>query len=442
VKERKTLKGFGISSLPGVPTVLEDEMRPVTEGSRSLTGVEFCPGQEIVEYRILKQIGKGGMAELFLATDLSLKRKVVIKVLAPFLRQRKDFRRQFLREARIQANLDNPCIVQILRILEHGDHFCLVMQHVMGTDLEKVIRKAKALKEARGEKGALSLERAVHIFLQVLEGIGFAHKYRIIHGDIKPSNILLDKQGRAKVADFGLAFPLSYYDGGLRQEMPHAGTPFFMSPEQLLNLKVDFRSDIYALGVTFFYMLTAQFPSGEKKRLMDLLEAHMEGSLEEASGILAEFGEIPSRIKEAILKALENDPNKRHQSCLEFALALKEERPYEMYSELLRLSLLTKREFSPSERAYLDDIAGRKGLRPEEALSVEIHIRNEMGLPRLDFAREYKMAFNELLKTGREKDAYCLAEMERVYVGKQRISSTRATGVREEVLMTCAPEGV
>jgi serine/threonine protein kinase len=430
------------SSLPGVSTVLDDEETPVREGPHSLTGVGFSPGQEVFEYRILKQIGKGGMAELFLARDLTLKRKVVIKVLAPLLRQRTDFSRQFLREARIQANLDNPCIVQILRILEHGEHLCLVMQHVRGTDLEKVIRRAKALKETRGAKGALSLERAVHIFLQVLEGIGFAHKYRIIHGDIKPSNILLDKQGRAKVADFGLAFPLSYYDGKLRQGMPHAGTPFFMSPEQLLNLKVDFRSDIYALGVTFFNMLTGQLPSGDKKTLMELLESHMDGLLEDASRVISELGEIPARIREATLKALDYDPNKRHQSCLEFALAIKEERPYEMYSELLRLSLLTKKEFSPSERSHLDDIAARKGLRPEEALSLEVHIRNEMGLPRLDFFREYRMAFNELLKTGRQKDAHCLAEMERVYVDKQRISSTRAAELREGVLMSCAPEAV
>lgn len=426
----RPVKRYQDSSLSEVPTVLDDEERPLREGSHSLPGVGFSPGQEIFEYRILKQIGKGGMAELFLARDLTLKRKVVIKVLAPFLRQRTDFGSQFLREARIQANLDNPCIVQILRILEHDGHLCLVMQHVKGTDLERVIRRAKALKETRGEKGALSLERAVHIFMQVLEGIGFAHKYKIIHGDIKPSNILLDKQGRAKVADFGLAFPSSYYDVRPGQGMPQAGTPFFMSPEQLLNLKVDFRSDIYALGITFFYMLTGQLPSGDRKGLMDLLESRMEVSLEDASGILAEFGEIPRRIKEAALKALNNDPNKRHQSCLEFALAIKEERPYEMYSELLRLSLLTKKELSPSERASLDDIAERKGLRPNEALSLEIRIRNEMGLPPLDFLREYKMAFNQLLKTGREKDGDGLAEMDRVYVGRQRISKTQALRAR------------
>ena len=393
----------------------------------------FRTGEQVEDYLIEKRIGKGGMAEIFLAEDQALKRKVVIKRIKPRYSERALFKKQFLREARIQANLDNPHIVQILRMFSHEDNFCIVMPLIKGTDLARVIRKAKAIRESKGGKGALSAQRAANIFLQILEGIGFAHKYKIIHGDIKPSNILLDQQGRAKVADFGLAFIARY--GKNKGEMSLVGTPVYMSPEQILEEEVDTRSDIYSLGVTFFNMLTASFPSGEKIKARELLEYHLEGSLEEARRILDEFEDIPPHIKEAILNALDRDPNNRHQSCLEFSLAIKEDAPYEMYSELLRFSLLTKNNITSSERSYLDKIASRKGLAPEEAKALEISMRKEMDLPSLDFTKEYRDALNDLLLRGREKEDVYLDKLEKIYVRKDRISTGKAKSIRKE--MSC-----
>ncbi|UCB49379.1 MAG: serine/threonine protein kinase, partial [Deltaproteobacteria bacterium] len=276
-----------------------------------MTKPTFKSGQKVEDYVIEKQIGKGGMAEIFLAEDQALKRKVVIKTIKPGYSEREHFKKQFLREARIQANLDNPHIVQILRMFNYEENLCIVMPLIKGTDLARVIRKAKAIRESKGGKGALSVQRAENIFLQILEGIGFAHKYKIIHGDIKPSNILLDQQGRAKVADFGLAF-IARYGKNKKGEMSLVGTPVYMSPEQLLEEDVDIRSDIYSLGVNFFNMLTATFPSGDRIKATDFLEFHLEGSLDEPKLILNEFEDIPSHISEAILKALNRDPNNRH----------------------------------------------------------------------------------------------------------------------------------
>jgi serine/threonine protein kinase len=386
----------------------------------------FQARQDIGEFRIQKKLAEGGMAELYLARDKVLKRHVVIKALIDPFCQRASFKKQFMKEARIQANLDNPHIVQIFRAFDHQGRPCLVMQYVRGTDLGKVIKKAKSIKDKRQEKGALSLERALHIFLQVLEGVGFAHKYRIIHGDIKPSNILLDQQGRAKVADFGLAVSLGQSDSSV-------GTPHYMSPEQLLNEPVDLRSDVYALGVTFFCMLTGQPPSSDRKRMTALLEYHLEASLEEPRSILEGFKNIRPRIRDAILKALERDPNNRYQSCLEFALAVREDAPHEIFSELLRLSLLPKPEMTWLERNYLDEIARKKGLGREASENLEKNIRRELGIPPLDFAAEYRRAFSDLVQKGREKDESQLRLLRRIYVERGRVSDAQARAVREDI---------
>ena len=348
---------------------------------------EFQPGQQIEDYIIERRLDRGGMGELYLARDKVLKRKVIIKVLLPPYSQRQEYRVQFLREAKIQANLDNTHVVQVFRAFMYRDFPCLVMQHVQGTDLEKIVKKAKSIREKRKEKGALSVERAVHIFLQVLEGVGFAHKYNIVHGDIKPSNILLDQQGRVKIVDFGLSFMLAS-GKKIRGEKLPGGTLQLMSPETLLNEDVDLRSDIYSLGVTFFFMLTGQWPTGRRKRLTDLLEYHLEGSLEDPERMLDEVGTIRPRIKDAVMKALEKDQAKRPQTCLEFSLAIKEDAPHELYSELLRLSLLATKEITPAERAYLDRIAKLKGLQPGEAAALEKGIRREMGLGRTSSSAE------------------------------------------------------
>ncbi|MDY7038794.1 MAG: serine/threonine-protein kinase [Thermodesulfobacteriota bacterium] len=389
-------------------------------------------GLRVEDYIIEKRIGRGGMAELFLARDMILKHKVVIKVLNQPFSTKDNHKRQFLREAKIQANLDNPYIVRIFRIFDYDDYPCMVMQYIRGTDLEKVIKRARSTKAKTGGRGALSIERSSHIFIQILEGMGFVHKYGIVHGDIKPSNIILDKQGRAKIADFGLSFLRSRKKNVKREILP-GGTPYYMSPEQILHEEVDFRSDIYSLGVTFYYMLTGELPLGDKKKIMEVLESHLEGSLEKAKRTLDEYKNIRSGIKRAILKALERDPDNRHQSCLEFSLAIKGEVPYEMYSELLRLSLFTKNDITLSERAQLDKISEIKGLHQEEAEAMESNIRKEMRLPRLDFTKEYKNALTDLFKKGKTKEAIYIDELEKTYVEKSRISKTQARLIREEV---------
>jgi serine/threonine protein kinase len=206
-----------------------------------------------------------------------------------------------------------------------------------------------------------------------------------------------------------------------------------MSPEQLLNEPVDLRTDVYALGVTFFCMLTGQPPSSDRKRMTALLEYHLEASLEEPRSILEGFKNIRPRIRDAILKALERDPNNRYQSCLEFALAVREDAPHEIFSELLRLSLLPKPEMTWLERNYLDEIARKKGLGREASENLEKNIRRELAIPPLDFVAEYRRAFSDLAQKGREKDERQLRLLHRIYVERGRVSDREARSVREDI---------
>ncbi len=398
-----------------------------------MAGPFFSSGQKIEDYLIEKQLTRGGMADVYLATDIALKRKVIIKIINTHSSNGNVYGKQFLREARIQANLDNPHIVPIYRMFDYGPNLCLVMQRIKGTDLAKVVKKAIHNRKQRGKKGALSEERAVHIFLQILEGIGFMHKYNIIHGDIKPSNILLDKEGMVKVADFGLSSPLP--SAGIeKDEIIPGGTPFYMSPEQILKEPVGLGTDIYSLGVTFFHMLTGEYPSGDRKKLFELLEFHVEGTLDEPKEMLEGFLHIRPRTRKIILKALEHDPGDRHKSCLEFSLAIKEEEPFEMYSEILRISLLSKSTITPEERAYLDKIALKRGLSIEDAQALEKNVRKEINSTALDFATEYRTAYRDIMRTGKERDRDYLDKLDEIYEKKSRISKEIAQSIREDLM--------
>jgi serine/threonine-protein kinase len=391
----------------------------------------FAAGQKVEDFLIESQISHSNMAEVYMAKDLVLQREVVIKALRHTYHKDEEFKKRFFREARIQANLDSPHIIQIYRVFDHKNNLCLVMQHVEGTSLESIVKKARELKQKRLEKGALSPERAVNIFLQVLEGIGFAHKYRIVHGDIKPANIVIDKQGRAKITDFGLAIFLPP-DVIKRKSPVTGGTPYYIAPEQLINQEIDFRADIYSLGVTLFYMLSGDLPCGECREMHDILEYHMEGSLARAKGILIEIKSIPPSIKEAVLQALEGKPDRRHQSALEFSLALKVDAPQEMFSELLRFSLLTKSDITAIERAHLDQIAKKRGLSAHEIKTIESNIRKEMGLPPMDFMEEYRNALRGRIFAGREGRSH-LSNLNDLYVKMGRLSEAEVENLEAEV---------
>jgi eukaryotic-like serine/threonine-protein kinase len=202
---------------------------------------------------LLNQIGKGGMGSVFLCHYGALTEAVAVKFLPEDKAADPGLLQRFLREARAAASLNHPNIIRTHDFNTIGKVHFLVMEYVDGTDLEKVIRT----------QGALPPAQAADYIRQAARGLKHAHEKGLVHRDIKPANLLVDKQGVVKILDFGLA--RSFIDGTDRLTEQHdpgvlIGTADFMAPEQILGAPVDGRTDIYALGVTFYTLLTGRPP--------------------------------------------------------------------------------------------------------------------------------------------------------------------------------------
>jgi len=204
-------------------------------------------GGKISHYQILKKIGEGGMGEVYLAEDVNLHRKVAIKVLATRYTNDPDFKARFKREAQAAAALSHPNIVTIYEVDEEQATYYIVMEYVDGESLKDLIRREP-----------LPMARVIEIAGQIGDGLGAAHQAGVVHRDIKPGNILLNKAGQVKIVDFGLA-KLQGATGLTRDGMS-LGTPHYMSPEQVRGEATDYRADIFAFGVVLSEMLTRQLP--------------------------------------------------------------------------------------------------------------------------------------------------------------------------------------
>ncbi|GIX03096.1 MAG: serine/threonine protein kinase [Planctomycetaceae bacterium] len=208
-------------------------------------------GRTLGEFKILRKLGRGGMAEVYLAEQTSLSRQVAIKVLKPEFVSDETYVKRFKHEARAAGGLNHPNIVQVYHIGEQDGFHYIAQEYVRGSTLRDYMRK----------KGQLELGVALHILRQVTAALHVAGQAGIVHRDIKPENILLTRRGEAKVADFGLA---QLTQGGDRVALTQVGvtmgTPLYMSPEQAAGKSVDHRSDLYSLGAMAYHMLAGHPP--------------------------------------------------------------------------------------------------------------------------------------------------------------------------------------
>jgi len=214
---------------------------------RTQSFIALTKGTEVGHYRIIEKIGAGGMGEVYLAEDSTLKRKVALKFMPFQYMNDANMRERFTREARAVAALSHPNIVTIFEVGEYNKRPFFAMEHVKGETLKGVIKKGK-----------LTTNEAIDYAMQICEGLHKAHDSGIVHRDIKPANIILDSDNRARILDFGLAMVAG--EEKLTKTGSTLGTVGYMSPEQIEGVKVDHRSDLFSVGVILYEMVTGRRP--------------------------------------------------------------------------------------------------------------------------------------------------------------------------------------
>ncbi|MFN0111925.1 MAG: protein kinase domain-containing protein [Blastocatellia bacterium] len=284
-------------------------------------------GRIIGNYRITSELAHGGMGTVYRGQHLNLPREIVVKsiLLGAFSPSAQShLKARFRREAYIQSQLDHPNIVRVYEFFTAEDNYYLVMEFVPGMSLRELLTR----------QGVPTPAQAVYLCKQALSALDYAHNYTyvdesdlrhtgIIHRDIKPANMLLDNKGKLKITDFGIVKVLGEPNtgGGMTQTGFHPGTVEYMSPEQLLGLDIDVRSDLYSLGVTFYEMLTGRLPFQRSATGSDweIRKGHIEVA---PPPILELRPDLPTTLAAIIMRSLQKSPNERYQSAAEFLDAL------------------------------------------------------------------------------------------------------------------------
>ena len=259
-------------------------------------------GSQIADYRIEAVLGRGGMSVVYLAEDLRLKRRVALKLLTPALAEDERFRDRFLRESELAASLDHANVIPIYEAGEADGSLFIAMRYVEGSDLKALLRD-----------GPLSQERAVLLAGQVAAALDTAHERGLVHGDVKPSNVLIDGRGHAYLADFGLTKRVTDERPAAGGEAQLMGTIDYVSPEQIRGDGVDGRADVYSLGCLLYECLSGRQPF---KRGNDaaILYAHLEDK-PPATDTAAD---------PVLTRALAKSPDDRYQTCGDLAEAARQ----------------------------------------------------------------------------------------------------------------------
>jgi len=267
------------------------------------------PGQMLGNYRIINQIGQGGMATVYKAYQPSMDRHVAVKVLPSQLAESKEFVARFQQEARTIARLEHPHILPVFDYGESDGTAYFVMRYL----------EAGTLKDRMVAGRPLPLDEIDRLFTQLTDALSYAHSHGVIHRDLKPANALVDSNGNLFLTDFGIAKLLESASPRLTQTDAIMGTPAYISPEQAQAQTVDQRSDIYSLGIILYEMVTGRVPFTADTPLAIILK-HISDPMPLPSLIKPD---IPASIEQVILKALAKEPQDRFATAAEFLSAWK-----------------------------------------------------------------------------------------------------------------------
>jgi serine/threonine-protein kinase len=274
-------------------------------------------GELIAErYELEELVGTGGMSSVYRARDNLLERDVALKVLHEQFTADGDYVERFRREARSVAQLSHPNIVTVIDRGEHGDRQFIVFEYIEGENLKALVQR----------KGPLTEQQAVELTLQIAKALGFAHDHGLVHRDVKPQNVLLNGDGRAKVTDFGIARSLDV-KGGLTQTGTVMGTSDYIAPEQARGQRVDAQSDIYSLGAVLYELLTGEVPfPGD-----NFVAVAMRHINEPVPSIREQRPELSPHLDAIVRRAMAKDPRERFGSmdelCSELSDCLAPESP-------------------------------------------------------------------------------------------------------------------
>ena len=258
-------------------------------------------------YEIIRVIGEGGMANVYLAQDTILDRKVAVKVLRGDLASDEKFVRRFQREALSASSLNHPNIVEMYDVGEDNGNFYIVMEYVEGRMLKQIVKK----------RGALTISETIDISNQIMDGLAHAHDSYIIHRDIKPQNILIKDSGLVKITDFGIALALNTVE--LTQTNSVMGSVHYFPPEQANGKSSTIKSDIYSLGIVMFEMLTGKLPyKGENA--VEIALKHMKDPLPSVRELNSQ---VPQALENVILRATAKNPKNRYNDIKEMQQDLK-----------------------------------------------------------------------------------------------------------------------
>jgi serine/threonine protein kinase len=259
--------------------------------------------RRIGRYDLIEKIGRGGMGVVYRGKDTVIGRPVAVKMLISDVDVSDEARQRFFREARSAGQLAHRNIITIYDFGEEGGRAYIVMELLTGESLTNLL--------ARGVK--LPLEQQVEIMMRVSEGLAFAHSRGIVHRDVKPANLFVTTDGQVKILDFGVARIAS---SKLTRSGLLVGTPDYMSPEQVMGVVVDQRSDVFSAGAVFYQLLTGRKPFAAK-RLPDVLNRVR---LEQPEAVTE--SDAPAELTAIVMKALEKDPAKRYQRTIEMLASL------------------------------------------------------------------------------------------------------------------------
>jgi serine/threonine-protein kinase len=268
----------------------------------------IAKGQKINNrYEVIRLLGEGGMANVYLGEDTILNRKVAIKVLRGDLANDEKFLRRFQREALSASSLSHPNIVEMYDVGEDEGNFYIVMEYIEGKNLKQLLRR----------RGTLTVNEVIDIMLQLTDGIAHAHDSYIIHRDLKPQNILMLDNGMVKITDFGIATALN--NSQLTQTNSVMGSVHYLPPEQATGKEASIKSDIYSLGILMYELITGNLPfRGE-----NAVEIALKQMKEKIPSLIVEKPNVPQSVENIVLRACAKNPKNRYNDAREMHEDLK-----------------------------------------------------------------------------------------------------------------------